>query len=52
MEKSEGTKRWIRECNQFFEQCITLSRQGHHGFIALWKFLLLARRHHAHRPDE
>jgi hypothetical protein len=42
MEKSEGTKRWIRECNQFFEQCITLSRQGHHAEVRMAMDLLFA----------
>ena len=33
MEKSEGTERWIRECNQLFDQCVALSHQGHHAEV-------------------
>jgi len=40
MEKSAGTARWIRECNQFFEQCMALSPQGHHAEVRMAMDLL------------
>jgi hypothetical protein len=42
MEKSAGTKRWIRECQQFFVQCLALSRQGHHAEVRMAMDLLFA----------
>jgi hypothetical protein len=30
MERSEGTELWINQCNQLFDKCVKLSRQGHH----------------------
>lgn len=33
MEKSEGTELWIRQCNQLFDKCVELSRQGHYAEV-------------------
>jgi hypothetical protein len=30
MEKSEGTRQWIREINKLFEQCVAVGGKGHH----------------------
>ncbi|MEZ4273591.1 MAG: hypothetical protein R3C68_19775 [Myxococcota bacterium] len=29
-DKSEGTVLWISECNRLFEQCVILTKKGHH----------------------
>jgi hypothetical protein len=42
MEQSAGTALWIRKCNQFFEQCVALSHQGHHAEVRMAMDLLFA----------
>ncbi len=33
MERSEGTELWISQCNQLFNKCVELSRQGYHAEV-------------------